>query len=338
MRTKIIATIGPKSESYDMILAFAKEGVSIFRMNFSHCTPEEYRARRTNVLRAGKELRVELSVLQDLQGPRIRVGKMPEGGRVLHDGDTITFSTSEESDDSIIHIDEPYLHADIAIGDPILLANGEMELVTTGIEGTHITAKVIRGGTLFSRKGVNVPHTKLTTSGLTEKDRADVAIALEAGVEYIAVSFVQTADDMRALKELVGNKAKLIAKIETRLAIENIDSIMRASDAVMIARGDLGIEMPLEQVPLAQKNLIRHAAWLGKGSITATQMLFSMVNHAHPTRAEVSDIAQAVWDGTDAVMLSDETASGDYPLEAVQTMARIVREAEKVRFDRENSL
>jgi len=338
MRTKIVATIGPKSESYEMIKAFAEAGVSIFRMNFSHCTPEEYITRRGYVLKAAKELGLSLAVMQDLQGPRIRVGKILDEGRELREGEMIVFSTAEESDESIIQVDEPYLHADIKVGDPILLAGGEMELVVRSVEGNHITCEVIRGGVLFSRKGVNVPRTKLTMSGLTDKDRADVQVALAEGVEYIAVSFVQTADDIQKLRDIVGDETKIIAKIETPLALDNMDSIMRVSDAVMIARGDLGIEMPLEKLPLAQKHLIRHASWLGKGSITATQMLFSMVNHKHPTRAEVSDIAQAVWDGTDAVMLSDETASGDYPLESVKTMARIVREAEQSFYDTPNNL
>lgn len=338
MRTKIVATIGPKSESYEMIKAFAEAGVSIFRMNFSHCTPEEYKTRRGYVLRAAQELGVQLAVMQDLQGPRIRVGIMPEAGRELVEGEIVTFSTAQETDESIIHVDEPYLHADIKVGDPVLLVGGEMELVVRAVEGSRIMCEVIRGGILFSRKGVNVPHTKLTMSGLTDKDRADVQVALAEGVEYIAVSFVQTAEDMQKLRDLVGDKAKTIAKIETPLALDNMDSIMNACDGVMIARGDLGIEMPLEKLPLAQKHLIRHASWLGKGSITATQMLFSMVNHKHPTRAEVSDIAQAVWDGTDAVMLSDETASGDYPLESVQTMVRIVREAERTLYDAPNNL
>ncbi len=321
-----------------MIKAFAEAGVSIFRMNFSHCTPEEYKTRRGYVLRAAQELGVQLAVMQDLQGPRIRVGIMPEAGRELVEGEIVTFSTAQETDESIIHVDEPYLHADIKVGDPVLLVGGEMELVVRAVEGSRIMCEVIRGGILFSRKGVNVPHTKLTMSGLTDKDRADVQVALAEGVEYIAVSFVQTAEDMQKLRDLVGDKAKTIAKIETPLALDNMDSIMNACDGVMIARGDLGIEMPLEKLPLAQKHLIRHASWLGKGSITATQMLFSMVNHKHPTRAEVSDIAQAVWDGTDAVMLSDETASGDYPLESVQTMVRIVREAERTLYDAPNNL
>ena len=200
------------------------------------------------MLRASKELGVPLAVLQDLQGPRIRVGMLPPEGRMLHDGETVVFSTAEESDPAIIHVDEPYLHADIHISDPMLLASGEMELVVRSIDGTRISCEVIRGGVLFSRKGVNVPRTKLTMSGLTDKDRRDVVFALTEGVDYVAVSFVQTAHDMEKLRELVGAKAKTIAKIETPLALDAIDGIMRASDAVMIARGDLGIEMPLEQL------------------------------------------------------------------------------------------
>ncbi len=338
MRTKIVATVGPKSESYEMIKAFAEKGVTIFRMNFSHCTHEEYIARREKIMQVGKELGVSLSVLQDLQGPRIRVGILPEEGRVLVDGEEIIFSTTEESDQSTIHIDDPYLHADIRIGDPMLLANGEMELIVEKIENSKIHTRVIRGGTLFSRKGVNVPRTKLTQSGVTQKDIDDVRFALTEGVEYIAISFVQSADDVLKLRTHVGNKAKIIAKVETQLALDNIDAIMRAADAIMIARGDLGIEVPLEKLPLIQKNLLRHGMWLEKPTITATQMLYSMINHARPTRAEVSDIAQAVWDGTDAVMLSDETASGEYPMEAVIMMVKIVTEAESSRFKRSNLL
>lgn len=338
MRTKIIATIGPKSESFEMIKAFAEAGVSIFRMNFSHCTYDEYRERRRNIQRASKELGIPLAVMQDLQGPRIRVGTLPKEGRMLRTGEMVTFSTAEETDESIIHIDEPYLHADISVGDPMLLANGEMELVVRSIDERRITCEVVREGVLFSRKGVNVPHTKLTMSGLTDKDYKDVAFALQEGVEYVAISFVQSAKDVQMLREVVHTQAKIISKIETHLALKDIDAIISASDAIMIARGDLGIEMPIEQVPFVQKNLIRHAIWHNKASITATQMLFSMVTHSHPTRAEVSDIAQAVWDGTDAVMLSDETASGEYPLEAVQTMVRVVEEAERSHFDRQNLL
>lgn len=338
MRTKIVATIGPKSESLDMIRAFARQGVSIFRMNFSHCTHDEYRARREKILQIATELGRPLSVLQDLQGPRIRVGALPDEGRMLLEGEVVIFSTTEESNNGTIHIDDPYLHADIRVGDPMLLANGDMELVVEKVAEERIHARVVRGGKLFSRKGVNVPRTKLTQSGLTKKDIDDVRFALSEGVEYVAISFVQNAEDVEKLRAHVGTAANIIAKIETQLALDNIDSIMRTADAIMIARGDLGIEVPLEKLPLIQKNLIRHGMWLEKPTITATQMLYSMINHPRPTRAEVSDIAQAVWDGTDAVMLSDETASGDYPLEAVETMVKIVREAESSRFERPNDL
>jgi pyruvate kinase len=220
----------------------------------------------------------------------------------------------------------------------IYLANGEMELVTERISGNHIVARVVRGGILHSRKGVNVPHTKLSNSGLTAKDIRDAKFGIAHGVDDIAISFVQTAEDIHKLRKIVGKKVRIVAKIETSLALQNIDAIIRASDAIMIARGDLGIEIPIETLPGVQKNLIRHAQWYGKGTITATQMLISMVDHARPTRAEVSDVANAVWDGTDAVMLSDETASGKYPLESIRMMAKIVHEAESLSLDRPNPL
>ena len=216
------------------------------------------------------------------------------------------------------------------------LANGDMELVVTRVAGSRIFAKVVRGGTLYSRKGVNLPHTKLSNSGLTPKDIRDVKFGMKHGVDLFAISFVQSSDDVERLRRIVGEKAKIIAKIETALALRNIDDIIRASDAIMIARGDLGIEVAPETIPFIQKNLIRHANWYDKGTVTATQMLTSMINHARPTRAEVSDIANAVWDGTDAVMLSDETASGEYPLESLRTMVRVVAQAESSHFERPN--
>jgi len=338
MRTKIVATLGPKSESESMIRQFVAAGMDIARMNFSHCTYPEYRTRTKYVHAAAKRLRRKVAILQDLRGPRIRVGKLPESGRVLKEGETVKFSTNGASTKTHIHIDDPYIHLDIKKGDPLFLTNGAMELVVTKVQGETIEARVIRGGTLYSNKAVNVPNTKLTTSGLTDKDIEDVTFALNEGVDYVALSFVQSAEDVNRLRAIVGKKAKIVSKIESGIALKNIDGIIAASDVIMVARGDLGIEVPVEKVPFIQKNLIRHAIWHNKGVITATQMLASMVDHEHPTRAEVSDVANAVWDGSDAVMLSDETASGAYPLQALEAMVRIVREAEHPRFDRQNPL
>jgi pyruvate kinase len=213
-----------------------------------------------------------------------------------------------------------------------------MELVVKEVSKTGFTAEVIRGGTLFSRKGVNVPETLLSESGLTAKDVADVAFGLEQGIDYVAISFVQTADDVRKLKDIVQGRAKIISKIESAVALKHIDEIIQESDAIMIARGDLGVEIPLERVPFVQKNLIRQAIWHKTGTIVATQMLLSMVNSPDPTRAEVSDVANAILDGADAVMLSDETAGGAYPIEAIQTLARIARETERLFLNTESYL
>ena len=329
MFTKIIATIGPSSSSPEVLTKLAASGMDIARMNFSHCTYEEFKQRKAILAKASQELHKEIKILQDLQGPRIRVGKLPEAGIHLIEGETVTFCTGKNCSEETIYIDDPYLHVDIKVGDPIYLASGEMELIAEKIEGNLIHAKIVRGGILYSRKGVNVPHTKLTTSGLTEKDIADVEFALNDGVDYVAISFPQSAKDVQKLQEIVQGRAKVISKIETAMALEHIDEIVRASDVIMVARGDLGIEISVEKLPFIQKNLVRHAAWHNKGAIIATQMLYSMVNHPTPTRAEVSDVANAVWDGADAVMLSDETASGQYPIEALQAMVRIVTQAEE---------
>ncbi len=337
MRTKIVATIGPASGSKTMIQHFVAAGMDIARLNFSHGTHEAFAEWITEIRKAAKREKRHVAILQDLQGPRIRVGELPSEGIKIREGETVLFTT-DRKDTTAIFIDHARLHLDIHRGDPLYLANGDMELLVERISGNRIAARVVRGGILHSRKGVNVPRTKLSNSGLTAKDIRDAKFGLGQHVDAIAISFVQTAEDVLKLRKIVGKKAKIIAKIETSLALENIDAIIRAADAIMIARGDLGIEIPIETVPSVQKNLIRHAQWYGKGTITATQMLLSMIDHARPTRAEVSDVANAVWDGTDAVMLSDETASGKYPLESLRMMARIVREAESLSLSRPNPL
>jgi pyruvate kinase len=303
-------------------------GMSIARMNFSHCTYPEYLERKRHIEKASKKLKKSVQILQDLQGPRIRVGEMPKEGLELKEGDLVVFSTNKKKEGTIF-VDNPYLHLDIKTGHPIYLANGEMELIVKKKKGSEIYAEVVRGGVLYSRKGVNVPHTELTTSGLTRKDVKDLKFGLKHKADYVAISFVQSAEDILRARKMIGSKAKIIAKIESALALKNIDAIIQASDGVMIARGDLGIEVPYEKLPFIQKNIIRQANWHGKPSITATQMLTSMIGHPHPTRAEVSDIANAIWDGTDAVMLSDETASGKYPIRSVKAMAKVARQAEE---------
>jgi pyruvate kinase len=341
MRTKIIATIGPVSDSVEMIQKFVNEGMDIARVNFSHCTDENFIKYKKRLAAAGRKAGRKIPIMQDLQGPRIRVGELPAEGYKLIEGETVVFSTKKEdikTGSRVIFVDSPRLHADMRTGELIYLANGDMELVVTKISGNRITARVARGGTLYSRKGVNLPNTKLSNSGLTKKDIRDVRFGLAHGVHVFAISFVQAAKDVEALRKIVGPKATIVAKIETALGVKNVDEIIRVSDAIMIARGDLGIEIAPEKIPFIQKNLIRHASWYGKGSITATQMLTSMIDHQRPTRAEVSDIANAVWDGTNAVMLSDETASGSYPLESLKMMVRVAAQAESSQFERQNPL
>jgi pyruvate kinase len=321
-----------------MLRALIRAGMDIARMNFSHCTHAEYRSRVRTIAKLAKQERRRVAILQDLQGPRIRVGNVPARGRTLKEGEEVLFSTASRASRGVITIDDPHIHLDVSAGHPFYLANGELELVVLSVEGSVIRTRVVCGGTLYPRKAVNLPHTMLTTSGLTEKDRRDVAAALAIGVDYIALSFVQSEKDVQALRELVDGKAKIIAKIESAVALKHLDRIIQASDGIMIARGDLGIELPLERIPAVQKDLIRHAAWHGKPSIVATQMLTSMIDHRHPTRAEVSDIANAVWEGADALMLSDETAAGAYPVEALAMLAKVARHAETHHFQRPNTL
>lgn len=326
MHTKITATVGPRCDSAELIHGMVEAGMDIARMNFSHCTPEEFLQRQKLIRTAEKKLKRTVSLLQDLQGPRIRVGKLPDESIVLEEGVPYVFShDAQKSASPCIPIDDPYLHLDIKSGDPFYLANGSMELVVTSVRGGRITAQCLRGGTLFSRKGINVPQTRYQRGALTPKDIADAKFGAAHGVDYMGLSFVQTADDVVKLRKALGtSKVKIIAKIERAVALEHIDEIIRVSDGIMVARGDLGIEIPAEDVPIVQKNLIRQAHWHGKPVMVATQMLLSMIASNHPTRAEVSDVANAVFERADALCLSDETANGAYPVEAVKTMRRII--------------
>ena len=337
MRTKIIATVGPKSESPEVIRELIKAGADIFRMNFSHCTYAEYRTRKNAIKTISKEEGRDVKIMIDLQGPRLRVGELPKEGIEMEEGEIFTFTTDKENGKAIF-IDDPHLHNDIKVGDPLYLVNGAIELVVKSVEDREIKAEVVSGGTLFSKKAVNLPYTALTTSSLTEKDLADIEFAVEEGTDYIALSFVQTAEDVLHLRRLIGENIKIVSKIERAIALKNIDAIIKASDSIMIARGDLGIELPMEDVPIVQKHLIRMASWHGKASIVATQMLLSMVEKTKPTRAEVNDVANAVFDGADAVMLSDESANGENPVAAVKTMAKIVKRVEADLYDKPNDL
>lgn len=327
-RVKTICTVGPASENREVLEQLVVEGMDIARMNMSHAKYDEVINRKALITEFNEKHGKDVKLLIDLQGPRMRVGEMPENGRVLKKDEEVTFTTNKENTEAIF-INDPYLHTDIEVNHPLFLANGDIALIVTDKDGSEFRAKVIHGGTLFSRKGVNVPDTKLTTKGLTEKDLKDIEFAVAQNADYIAMSFVQDGEDMKKLRELVNNpEIKLIAKIELKQAIVNLDSILEESDLIMVARGDLGVELPIEELPLLQKYMIQRAGRNSTKSIVATQMLLSMVESPTPTRAEVSDVANAVMDGAWSVMLSDETAFGKYPVQSLQYLVRTVDRVE----------
>jgi pyruvate kinase len=332
MRTKIIITIGSKSEDKKILLPLLTAGVDIVRVNFSHASQEQYKRVRKIVSDFNKNSNKKIAMLLDLQGPRIRIGKMPPNGIILKDNEIYNFLYSKKSyqPEGIIPIDNEDLSQDMKKGQPLFLCNGEIELKVTKISGKIITGQVVHGGLLTSNKAVNVPDTNMRKGGLTTKDVKDLNFGLKAGVEYVGLSFVQTASDILKLRKQIGKKSnvKIIAKIERGVALKNIDRIIRVSDFIMIARGDLGVETPIEDLPLVQKNLIRHAHWYNIPAIIATQVMTSMIKNPVPTRAEVSDIANAVLDGADAIMLSDETSVGNYSLEAVKILRRVISRTE----------
>lgn len=333
--TKIICTVGPTCESPEQIAALVKGGMDFARFNFSHDTHEVFLKRLKLIRKEAKNQGKEVQTIGDLKGPRIRVGKLPEDGRILNVGQKVIFTTpscKNIKEDEIV-INEPELHKNIKSGDVILLDNGDMEVVVKKVENHKIETKVVQGGVLFSNKGINLPHTKVTTPAITDKDEEDIKFARKAGLDYVALSFVSTAEDIIKLRKLLGRSGiKIIAKIERQEALENFQEILKMSDGIMVARGDLGIEAQLENVPIIQKEIIKQCRLFNKMVIVATQMLDSMVLTPIPTRAEVSDIANAVLDGTTVVMLSNETASGKYPLQALDWMRRIVERTESYLF------
>lgn len=339
MNTKIIATIGPKTESLEDLTRLLDEGVDVVRVNFSHASYDQYKRVFKIVKDYNRLNEKNVEMMLDLQGPRIRVGELPEEGLNLEIGTShcFIFEKGGVYKDGVIPIDNSDLHADVKKGEPLFLANGEIELIINEVKYKKIRATVVRGGTLFSRKGINVPYTNMKKGGLTAKDIKDVEFGLKVGVDLIALSFVQTKDDVEKLRKIISKKKniKIISKIERAIALKNIDEIIRVSDLIMIARGDLGIETPIEELPIIQKYFIKFAHWHDKPTIIATQVMTSMIKNPYPTKAEVSDIANAVLDGGDMVMLSDETAIGDYPVEAVRVLKKVIKRTEKY-IDKEN--
>ncbi len=332
-RTKVVVTLGPASSSREVIRGLIEAGMDVARVNFSHGTHDEHRERirlvREEAERAGRIV----PILQDLQGPKIRLGPVEDGCVLIQGGRPLTLTTEplavSTAERAFVSYDD--LAADVEPGGRILIDDGLIELEVKATNGTEVETEVVVGGPLRSHKGVNLPHIRTSRPSLTEKDIADLEFGLALNVSFIALSFVRTGSDVAALLERIGASGRdvsVVAKIEKPEALDHIDDILRRVDAIMVARGDLGIEMPMEEVPIVQKRLIRRCLEGAKPVITATQMLESMIDNPRPTRAEASDVANAVLDGSDAVMLSGETAAGKYPIRAVEAMVGIIRTAE----------
>jgi len=332
-KVKIIATIGPSTNTEEKIKELINAGVDVFRFNFSHGDHESHRLNLEKIRKVSKELGREVAILQDLSGPKIRIGDVKEPF-YLHYEDRIKIVKKEViGDKNKVSINHPEILDKLKVGDRIYIADGMIRLKVIDKDDEGVLSQVIVGGIVSSRKGVNFPNLKLNIPAITDKDREDIKFGIKIGIDIIALSFVKSAEDVIEAKNFIKDNdgdAPLFAKIEKHEAIENIDSIIQVSDGIMVARGDLGVEIDMEKVPVLQKMIISKCNTSGKPVITATQMLTSMLTSPRPTRAEVSDIANAVLDGTDAVMLSDETAVGKYPVESVNVMRRTIEETEKI--------
>ncbi len=341
MRTKILCSIGPATESEEMIEKLIHAGMTVARLNFSHDAREVHGERIDRIRKVSKRLGKSVSILCDLQGPKIRVREFENAPIQLTTNECVVLTTSSNPKivPTDIVIEDPYLHTDVKPGDVVLIDDGQIELLVEKIECHRIFTRVVVGGDLYPRKGVNLPLTQTTTSSITEKDIQDLEYIMTKNPEWVAISFVQNEDDVKIVKEIIGDKPiRVMCKIERAKAIENLSSIVRASDGIMVARGDLGVEIPIERLPIIQKQIIKKSNYADKPVVTATQMLASMVHAPYPTRAEVTDIANAIFDGTDAVMLSNETTVGNYPIKAVQMMAKIIHATENYLYHRENQL
>jgi pyruvate kinase len=327
VRTKIVCTLGPASSSPETIGGLIDAGLDVARVNFSHGTHAEHAARIQLVRRLAAERGRPVAILGDLQGPRIRVGDLRRPVTAAA-GDELVLRREKEATGDELPVTYDDIARDVHPGDRILIDDGLLEFVVLDVESSRVLARVLHGGEIRPHKGLNLPGVQVSAPSVTDKDRADARFAVEHELDYLALSFVRRADDLAVLRSLIPKWLLVVAKIEKDSALNEIESILRAADAVMVARGDLGVELPFEHVPLVQKRIIRLANQLGRPVITATQMLESMVEHPRPTRAEASDVANAILDGTDAVMLSAETAMGRFPTLAVQAMHRIITEIE----------
>ncbi len=331
-KTKIICTIGPASESEEKLKELLLAGMNVARFNFSHGDHEEHRIKLERARQAAKELGFPLATMQDTKGPEIRLRDF-EGGKVYLETGAMFRLTTEEILGTADRASITYknLKNDVEIGKSILIDDGLIELAIRGIEDTDIVCEVVNGGYVSNHKGINVPGAILSMPYISDVDRDDIIFGVKMGYDYLAASFVRCADDVLAVKELIkehGGRMRIISKIENMQGIDNLDEILKVSDGIMVARGDMGVEIPLEEVPVLQKKMIKKALQLGKIVITATQMLDSMIKNPRPTRAETTDVANAIYDGTSAIMLSGESAAGAYPIEAVKTMSRIAERTE----------
>jgi pyruvate kinase len=339
--TKIVCTIGPASESVSRLTELTQAGMDVARLNFSHGSHSEHLKVLNNIRKSGTETGEAITILQDLSGPKIRTGVVRNHHVELKEGQDFVFTIDEVvGDGKRVSTTYKALPKDVQKGDTILVDDGKIKMTVKSKTKTDVRCEVLNGGTLKDKKGMNLPGVRVSVSSLTEKDRDDLKFGLNNDVDYVALSFVRKAEDIRELRSLIikegkkGIKVPIVAKIEKPEAIENIDSIIAESDVIMVARGDLGVELPPEEVPLVQKMIVRKCNEAGKPVIIATQMLESMIENPRPTRAEANDVANAVLDGADAVMLSAETSVGAYPVDAVHTMDKIIRRAETIQRDR----
>ena len=344
-RTKIVATVGPACDTYDKLLSLVKAGVNVFRLNFSHGSHEDKAKIIEHIRKINSTEPFNIAILGDLQGPKLRVGEIEGGSMLVNEGEILTFTNTKlVGTKERIYVSYPNLHDDVKVGNIIMIDDGKLEVKVISIEKNHdVKVQVKLGGIISSKKGINLPDTKISLPAITEKDEVDLAFIIEQQLDWVALSFVRKVNDIVGLRDrlnLKKSKTKIIAKIEMPEALTNLREIILESDGIMVARGDLGVELPVEQVPLIQKQIIRKSIHRAKPVIVATQMMESMIDRTKPNRSEITDVANAVLEGADAVMLSAETATGNYPTLVVETMRKIIMEVERTdyHYNREDEL
>ena len=342
-KTKIVCTLGPVSENEETLRELIKNGLNVCRLNFSHGSHEEHKGRMDLVKKLREELNMPTAILLDTKGPEIRTGKFDAPEVLLEEGQTFTITMKDVmGNKEMCTVSYKGLANDVKTGDTILIDDGLVGLTVKEVNGDDIVCEVQNSGIVKNHKGVNVPGVKVNLPAITEKDRSDIEFGIEQGIDFIAASFVRKVSDVLAIREILeennATHIKIISKIENQEGVDNLDEIIEVSDGIMVARGDLGVEIPTEEIPVVQKLMIKKCNEAGKPVITATQMLDSMIRNPRPTRAEVTDVANAIYDGTDAIMLSGETAAGKYPVEAVKTMATIAKRAEETMRNRRTKI